>query len=181
MMSTKNLPALLALALCFAIPPALAEHEADHRYVVEGYVLNSEEQPRPNVKVVLSAAGDVLGSDETDSRGFYKIRAHLHNEDLGKKLTVKAGSQVSEIDVTFDPSDRTTERVHRLNFIGEVTTESSLGFRGLPNWLYAVIAAVVILVVVRIGQKQYKKRKKKNAMAKKKKAKKNKPKKRRAR
>lgn len=159
------LPRLLLSAAGFILtllPMAMlrAEHEADHRYAVEGFVLDTEENPRSGIKVLVTGDEGVLGQDVTDRRGFYEIRLHLHNTDLGKKLTVKAGRHESEIEVTFDPADKETARVHDLNFVGGRAAQTDFGFRGFPTWLYVIISAFAAAIVVPMVRTAVKKRRK---------------------
>jgi len=149
---------VVVLSGCFAA--AHAEHEADHRYIVEGYVLDAQENPRADVKVAVTADEGLLGEGVTDRRGFYRIPLHLHNPDLGKQLTVKAGDRAARIEVTFDPGDKETERVHDLNFIGADTTKADLGTRGFPTWAYVVIGIIVVLLVARTVSRALKQRRK---------------------
>lgn len=156
--SSRLIAAFMLMSMLVAT--AWAEHEADHRYTVEGFVLDAAENPRSDVKVVVTADEGLLGRTVTDRRGFYQVQLHLHNTDLGKKLTVKAGEQETEIEVMFDPGDRETARVHDLNFIGARTTQSDLGFRGFPTWLYVVLGLIIVAVVARSIATAMKKRRK---------------------
>lgn len=155
---------LFRIAVVVVLPgffgAAHAEHEADHRYIVEGYVLDAQEAPRADVKVAVTADDGLLGEGVTDRRGFYRIPLHLHNPDLGKQLTVKAGDSETRIEVTFDPGDKETERVHDLNFVGADTTQADLGTRGFPTWAYVVIGIIVLLLVARTVSQALKQRRK---------------------
>jgi len=174
-------PRLLLLAvgiILISLPMSdvWAEHEADHRYTVEGFVLDTQENPRPAVNVLVTADEGLLGRDVTDRRGFYKIQLHLHNTALGKKLTVKAGGHESEIEVTFDPTDKHTARIHNLNFIGGRATPADLGFRGFPTWLYVLVggfAAAVVASMARMAAKKRRKRRERDGKAQRKKKRKN--------
>ena len=153
---------LVVLSALFAAA-APAEHEADHRYIVEGYVLDAQEDPQADVKVAVTGEEGLLGEAVTDRRGFYRIPLHLHNPDLGKALTVKAGDRDAEIEVAFDPGDKQTERVHDLNFIGAAATQVDLGTRGFPTWAYVVIAIIIVLLVARAVSRALKQRRKMQA------------------
>lgn len=139
---------------------ASAEHEADHRYIVEGYVLDARENPKADVKVAVTAEEGLLGEDVTDRRGFYRIRLHLHNPDPGKSLNVKAGEREAEIEVTLDRGDREQDRIHDLNFIGAATTEVDLGSRGFPAWAYVVIGMIILFMLARTISRALKQRSK---------------------
>ncbi|MDZ7828961.1 MAG: hypothetical protein U5K33_05550 [Halofilum sp. (in: g-proteobacteria)] len=151
--------AMLVMA-CLTAADVLADHEADHRYTVEGFVLDEDEAPRSDVEVVVTADEGVLGRGVTDRRGFYRIELHLHTPDLGKSLTVKAGEQVADIEVTFDPADTETERIHDLNFVGAEVTQSDLGFRGFPTWAYVLVGIIILIVVAHTISKALKMRRK---------------------
>lgn len=124
---------------------ALATHEADHRYHVEGYVLDAQERPLANSPVIVRQQGRIIGNGATSSRGFYSILLHLHDQDLGKTLQVRSANHEATIRVTFTPGDATTRRVHHLNFIGATVIEEKLARGGVPAWLYAAIAVAVLV------------------------------------
>lgn len=161
----RSLPALAALLLVLVAGPLSAEHEADHRYVVEGYVLDAAEQPRSGVNVSVSGSDGFLGSADTNAQGFYRVRLHLHNQDLGRRLTVRAGGHRAEIRVEFDPSDRTTPRVHELSFIGSRAVEEDLGFRGVPVWVYVLAAVLLAASAAAYAGSRIKKQRRRQARA----------------
>ncbi len=123
---------------------AIAEHEADHRYQVRGFVLDANDKAIAGEAVVISSAGAPLASGETDWTGYFSLHLHLHNEDLGRKLQVRAGGARGEIEVSFDPRDRTTARAHDVNFVGGRVVEGSLGRWRTPPWAY-VLAGFIVL------------------------------------
>lgn len=169
------IPAAVVLLLGLLLAPAAhAEHEADHRYTVEGYVLDAQDNARADVNVVVKGEEGLLGEAVTDRRGYYSIRLHLHNQDLGKELTVTAGDQDAQIEVSFDPADKTTTRIHDLNFKGGETTQADMGVRGFPTWAYVLIAVIVVLLLARTVAKALKRRKKAQARQEEKQAKKKK-------
>jgi hypothetical protein len=135
---TKVLLLLIAPAL-YSL--ASAEHEADHRYTVRGYVLDDQRQPIAGRQV--SIRGHT--SATTDSAGEYRIRLHLHNADLGKKLQIHSGGAKSTIRVSFDPSDAQTARVHYANFVGGEFVPGELSGIGFPPWGYAAAGFGVLL------------------------------------
>lgn len=122
---------------------AHAEHEANHRYNVRGYVLDNARMPVADAPVSLRMDGKVVGSDRTDSDGYYSIRAHLHDSDIGKKLTVRAGDHHAEIRMQGTPRDLSTDRVHHVNFMGGEMVETELHRGWLPRWAYAAAALVL--------------------------------------
>ena len=120
-----------------------AEHEANHRYNVRGYVLDDAHMPISDTPVSLRMDGKVLGSARTDSEGYYSIRAHLHDFDIGRKLTVRAGDRHVEIRMQGTPGDLSTNRIHHVNFIGGEVVEAELDRSRLPGWSYALGALLV--------------------------------------
>lgn len=161
----KPSPAMFRVAVLFVLMillagAASAEHEADHRYIVQGYVLDARENPKADLTVAVTADEGLLGETMTDRRGFYRVRLHLHNTDLGRELTVKAGDREARVEVAFDPADTGTDRVHDLNFVGADVTEVDLGTRGFPTWAYVVIGILVVLLVARSITQALKKRRK---------------------
>lgn len=174
-------PSRLAVAVLFlavlCAGPALAEHEVDHRYTVEGYVLDARKIPQTDVNVVVSTGEGPAGRAVTDRRGYYRIQLHLHDADLGRELTVKAGERQARIRVKFDPADKHTARVHYLNFVGAETSEKNLGTRGFPIWAYVLISTMVVLLVARSVSRALKQRRKMQAREEQKQVKKKKRKK----
>ncbi|MFQ5995831.1 MAG: hypothetical protein ACE5K1_12160 [Acidiferrobacterales bacterium] len=128
--------------------PALATHEIDHRYDVIGYVLDQQERPIADAKVRVFMDGRVIGNKQTDGRGFYKIRLHLHDSDLGRYLQVETASNKKTIRVSFTAGDKKTTRVHHANFIGGQFSETKIARGGFPIWGYGAIAAVVMMLAV---------------------------------
>jgi len=145
-MNTNNPIRLLILMLaCLLLPAnALAEHEADHRYEVHGYVLDANEKPVPGREVAVFADGGLLANGSTDSDGYYALHLHLHNEDRGRLLNLRAGPDHAEIRVTFDPEDHHTARVHVANLVGGKLVEKELGRWRTPPWIYPLAGFVVL-------------------------------------
>lgn len=130
---------LLALMLALAAPAAQAEHEVDHRYQVRGYVLDANDRAVANQQVSVYADGELLDSGKTDASGYYSLHLHLHNEDNGRRLRLRAGPHQAELRVSFDPSDLATQRVHEANFVGGNFVEGGLGRLRLPPWVYPLL------------------------------------------
>lgn len=129
-----------ALLLMAAPLTALAEHEADHRYVVRGYVLDAERRPLAGRTVSIRQ----MGSATTGSDGAYSIRMHLHNEDLGRELEIRSGGVEQTIRVSFDPSDSHTARVFHANFVGGEFVTGELEGVGWRTWQLAAAGAGVV-------------------------------------
>ncbi|WP_447974231.1 carboxypeptidase-like regulatory domain-containing protein [Nitrospira sp. Kam-Ns4a] len=122
---------------------ALATHEVDHRFVVEGYVCGPDGQPRAGVKVTArDTRADIVASALTDSDGFFSARLHLHNENQGDPIAIFALDEEKRITAQFDPKDVHTERKAVVHF-GTGCEQSA---RGTPSWVYygAGIGAVAV-------------------------------------
>jgi hypothetical protein len=84
--------AFVALWLSAGVPSgSLATHEADHRFTVEGFVCGTDGKAIVNTDVLVKdtkiSYGQVV---KTDTDGYYRATFHLHNENLGDPLLVKA-------------------------------------------------------------------------------------------
>ncbi len=116
--------AVVWLGAClFGVPVAVAEHEADHRFTVEGSVCGVGGEPVAGVEIVAKDARiSVVRTTLTDDRGHYKVTLHLHNDNKGDPIVVfvkdKDGKIQQERQVTadFDPKDVHTERKTTVNF-----------------------------------------------------------------
>jgi len=126
-----------------------AEHTADHRYTIEGYVSNADGTPRPQELVAVMDRPDTrLGVAHTGSNGWYRIQLHLHHSDLGRLLTVEANQVRRQIRVTFDPQDTTSERRHRVDFVGTQVRDAPLPLSSSPSYALLGLGAVVVLLPV---------------------------------
>lgn len=95
---------------------AQATHEADHRYRIYGTVLSSDGKPVADARTKLTGLGGrPLGETKTNESGEYEFRLHVHNQDLGTRFWVTANGMTREGVITFDPSDKVTERIHRID------------------------------------------------------------------
>ena len=144
-------------ALLAGLPAAMAMHEVDHRYTVEGYVCGPDRQPVSSVQVIAKDTKASIGASSlTDDRGYYKITLHLHNENLGDPVLVIAREEERQITAQFDVKDIQTERKVRVNFgTGcEVTAED-----GPPAWVLYGAGGLVLAGAVFIGMKVARRRK----------------------
>ena len=109
---------IAVIGLCMiAVPIARAEHEIDHRFVVEGYVCGADGKPMANQEVMVKDTRIPLGkTTNTDSDGFYSVRLHLHNENQGDPILVAAGEREQHVKALFDPKDMKAERKSVVNF-----------------------------------------------------------------
>ena len=139
---------LVSIGLIAASPLTLAEHEPDHRYQVTGYVLNEDETPIPSTTVVINANG-IGARGITDNNGYFSLRLHLHDPDLGREVHIKTDHGAGTVRATFDPGDRTSARVHYVNIVGGRLIEGQLKAGSkVPVWLYYLFALFVIIVVL---------------------------------
>lgn len=107
---------LIGLQL-MAIPSVRAEHEVDHRFIVEGYVCSGDGKVMANQEVMVKDTRISLGKTTyTDSDGFYSVRLHLHNENQGDPILVAVGEREQHITAKFDPKDLKVERKTTVNF-----------------------------------------------------------------
>lgn len=138
---------VVAVALILFAATVAAEHEADHRYNVRGYVLSADKRPLDAVPVTIRKDGQVIGSGRTDGGGYYAIQLHLHDSDIGGTFAVRAGEHQSLIRMQAEYGNLTTARVHHVNFVGSEVVEKNLGI-GIPAWVYIAAAPFVIWAVV---------------------------------
>jgi hypothetical protein len=137
--AVPGLGALWLGSLLTGVPVALAEHEADHRFTIEGSVCGTGGEPVSGVEVVAKDTRiSVLRTTLTDDRGYYKVTLHLHNDNRGDTIAVyvkdKDGQVQQERQVTaqFDPNDVHTERKTTVNFGSGCETLAGEP----PAWLY---------------------------------------------
>ena len=148
---------ILLIAAVLANGPVAAEHEPDHRYTVEGYVLAANQNPLAGVPVVIRLGDDRSARGTTDKSGYYSLRLHVHNADLGKRIAISAGAHKADIAIVFDPANTTMARIHYANFIGGSFSETRIT-RGLDQWRFLIwiIVAVVAIAVVAWGYRAHK-------------------------
>jgi len=153
--------ALLTLSL--ATGSATAEHEADHRYRVEGYVLDTNRRPVTGLPIVVRLDNDVLEQGTTADDGFYSLQLHLHDSDWGKRLRIAAGSDEATITVSFQRGDQRTSRIHHANFIGGRLNENRIARGRSQTWIYitvAILVAALGIIGYRFRKQQVRKRRK---------------------
>ena len=158
---------ILSLVFFLMTAPLQAEHEADHRYNIRGYLLDAEERGIANKEVAVFNDCKLLGTGKTDSSGYYSMHLHLHNSDLRQNLTLRAGSSQAQLRVKFDPTDNTTVRIHEANFIAGEFVEGDLGRFRLPSWAYLVGGLIVIgFILVTLEKRRRAKLRRKTTAAK---------------
>jgi hypothetical protein len=136
----------ITLGTLLCLSNASAEHEANHRYTIRGYVLDEDETPVPDVVVAVRLGGRPIGSTRTDSQGYYTLRSHLHDSDIGGALVVRAGDRTATIKMKGTRGNRSASRIHYLNFVGENTVESALGGWRFPAWVYIAVVLLAALL-----------------------------------
>lgn len=130
---------------------AAAEHEADHRYDVRGYVLGADKRPIAATHVVVRQGDKVIGSGRTDREGFYAIELHLHDADIGSTFAVRTGEHQALVRMQAEYGDRTTARVHHVNFIGGEVVEKNLSRLNIPAWAYVAAAPLALWAALYLG------------------------------
>ena len=136
-------------------PVAPATHEADHRFMVEGYVCGQDGNGLSNADVLVKdtriSYGQVV---RTDGDGYYRATFHLHNDNLGDPLLVEARGEQQNLKVEFDPKDLESERKVRVNF------GAGCDVGGPPVWLWwgggAMVAAAGTIVGMKLVRSQRK-------------------------
>lgn len=134
----------VAVALILFAATVAAEHEADHRYDVRGYVLSADKRPLEAVPVTIRQGDQLLGSGRTDGGGYYAIELHLHDADIGRTIAVRTGEHQALIRMQAEYGDRTTARVHHVNFVGDEVIEKNLSWINVPPWAYLAAAPLVL-------------------------------------
>ena len=135
-----------------------ADHEADHRYNIQGYVLDTRQKGIDNLSVQAFAEGELLGSGKTDADGYYSLHLHLHNSDYQRILKLQAGSYQADLRVTFDLEDDSSARIHEANFVGGKFIEGNLGRFRIPPWSYAVGGLLLFMMILIFLERRRKKK-----------------------
>lgn len=152
-LGSRSPAGLFILACCLVIivtfpPVAPATHEADHRFMVEGYVCGQDGKGLSNIDVLVKdtrvSYGQVV---RTDGDGYYKAMFHLHNDNIGDPLLVEAKGEQQNLKVEFDPKDLESERKIRVNF------GTGCDVSGPPIWLWWGGGAVVVAAGTIVGMK----------------------------
>ena len=145
------------IALSVVFPSVVkATHEADHRFMVEGYVCGADGKPAADVDVLVKDTKISYGQIvKTDGYGYYKATFHLHNDNLGDPLLVEARGEQQNHKIEFNPKELEAERKIQVNFGAGCDASSP------PAWLWwgggAVVAAaggVVAMKLARLQRKQ---------------------------
>lgn len=120
-------------------PEVTATHEADHRFMVEGYVCGADGKGVADTDVLVKdtkiSYGQVV---KTDGYGYYKATFHLHNENVGDPILVEARGEQQNYKVQFDPKDLESERKIRVNF------GTGCDVSDTPPWVWLGVGAMVV-------------------------------------
>jgi len=135
-----------------------ADHEPDHLYNVQGFVLDANQRGSRNLTVQVLSKGAVLGSTRTNSEGYYALNLNLHDADYDRILTLRAGPHTEEIRVTFDVSDTASTRIHWANFIDGQYVEGKVGEFQIPPWSYPLAGLILIILIAVALEKRRKKK-----------------------
>jgi hypothetical protein len=120
---------LLALTLALAAFPARATHLPDHRYVVLGFVTDTDGKPVAKARVVVTRLKTGLEYPTTTERdGFYIVVVHLHDEDEGERLGIGARGVKGEVRARFDVRDKKVERGTRVDLRADRLVEDRPAF-----------------------------------------------------
>lgn len=159
---------LSVVGACAVLLPvaAWAEHEVDHRYNVTGFVLDGDGQPVADSAVSIRMGNNTIGTQTTNPQGYYNIRLHLHDEDLGQKLVIQSGTDEVTITVTLTPGDNATSRIHYANLVGGRLVEEPLSKPRYAVWVYVTPVAVVLVLSLAYVIEQRRKRARKRQLAK---------------
>lgn len=139
---------LLMLALLGGA--AQAEHEADHRYSIRGYVLDAAEKPVVGERVSAKVAGK-SGSTRTDEDGFYTLNLHLHDAHIGSDIELRAGDSIARMRMQAERGDQYEERVHWASFVAGQFREDALGRFQMPGWAWALMGFGGLVAVVAVA------------------------------
>ena len=134
----------LALILNFTVwdETVWATHDTQHRYTVFGYVRDEQGKALLDARVIVTDTrlGEG-GTAFTDENGYYEVLLHLHNDNIGDEIVIKAQAQEKRMKASFDPQDHFTERRAQLDFGPKVQVKSD------QRWRYYGYGAAAVLIV----------------------------------
>jgi hypothetical protein len=155
---------IVAVVLMLFAVSAMAEHEADHRYHVRGYVLSADKRPLEAARITIRDGGRIIGTGRTSGAGYYAIELHLHDEDIGRTFSVRTGEHEALIRMQAEHGNKTTARVHHVNFVDGEVIETNLSW-SVPTWAYFAAAPLLLLLPYFTGAIRRKVRKLRSADA----------------
>ena len=135
-----------ALILDFTVwdHPVWATHDTQHRYTVFGHVRDEQGKPLQNVRVIVidNRLEEEGGTVFTDGNGYYEQLLHLHNDNFGDEIVIKAGDQEKKINAAFNVQDRNTERKALVDF-----GPTEIQVRTAQRWRYFGYGAAAVLII----------------------------------
>lgn len=154
-LGTRNIGWFLLFLVFLFLPlkDVFATHEADHRYVISGYVRDGAGVAKEDATVHLEHKGGEKKKVNTNGSGYYEILFHLHNDSLGDEILVRVGDVEKKIKITFDPKDTVTSRGDSVNF-GAEAKETEI-------WVYLTLASLLLMAFafnIYLGQLKKKKK-----------------------
>jgi hypothetical protein len=138
---------LLILALLALTGFAAATHQPDHRYYVQGNIVDSFGMPGMFVRVDVVDISDPLVPASAGSAGFggdFSVLIHLHSNNAGDQIRVTVGGQSVVIIAEFDPADAATQR-----FSPRLPFTIAPGANLVPYVLIALAIGIPLWLVVR--------------------------------
>jgi len=128
-LAARSAVTMVALALALAGRTAGATHLPDHRFLVLGFVTDSEGHPIAGARVIvtrLKTGAEYPTSTEQD--GFYLVILHLHDEDEGERIAIDAKGVKGELRARFEVSNKKVERGTRVDVRGDRLVETRSAF-----------------------------------------------------
>jgi LPXTG-motif cell wall-anchored protein len=93
-----------------------AMHEADHRYLVFGYVRDGQGESRGNIQVSLEHKAGQKYTVKTNGSGYYETIFHLHDDNLGDEVVVTVSAETKRHTIAFDLKDKHSARKGQVDF-----------------------------------------------------------------
>jgi hypothetical protein len=143
-MRSNILVLVLAAILLSGVMPAQAEHEWDHRYVIEGKVLSPDGGVMRWMTVEIDCSEDATDSslcgnniERADSTGFsgnYELILHIHSGDHGMKIVLDVDGQKFEhiIDLRDDGSFKLNMKYFAYDYGLTMTNDRFAALFGQP-------------------------------------------------
>ena len=153
MMRSNILVLVLAAILLSGVMPAQAEHEWEHRYVIEGKVLSPDGEVIRWMTVEIDCSEEATDSslcgnneerdDRTGFSGNYELILHIHSGDHGKKILIDVGGEKFEHFLDLQGEDGQASEEDRY-VIDDLQLESDPGF-------WHTLTASLLLVALIVG------------------------------
>ncbi|MEK7286072.1 MAG: carboxypeptidase-like regulatory domain-containing protein [Nitrospirota bacterium] len=133
-------------------------HEADHRYLVSGYVRDGQGEPKSDVPVSLEHKAGQKYTVKTNGSGYYEAIFHLHDDNLGDEVSVTVSAETKKHTIAFDFEDKHSARKGQVDF-GAPGKETPLLY--WLGWGGALLAASAIFFFIKKKKPVEKKEKRK--------------------